>query len=411
MIRGRGNPLGRVLVASMILAAASPVLADGDSKLEVHGFLTQAWATADFATGPAADLSGGVNFDERLIGISEDGTFDYRNLALQFRYDISDNDTMIIQLSNEATGISPVDDLRDEVELDWAFYERKLGSDSRLRVGRVQIPWGIYNEIRDVGTILPFYRPAYAIYLEGGFTSETVDGLGFSHVFSGNSDWSLDLELYAGEYEAFEISQMTGASARVKARDVFGAQLWLNTPISGLRLGAAIQSKSLEEGLEGFLRPVGGSNDYTDYMFSVDGDFDRWSARAEYRAFEPDNLPSFIGSPNLATLDLSAYYFQLGFGITDALRIYAQYENQDFEQTSADFATGRVEYTQREDVGVALNYRFGPQLLLKAEYHETEYQAPAIFPIFQPNAPPLLGAEILDADGGNYGILALSVSF
>ena len=106
MFKVRGIQARVSLFVSLILVCAFPVFADGDSKLEVHGFLTQAYGTASFATGPAADLSGGENFDEKLIGIPEDGTFDYRNLALQFRYEISENDTMIIQLSNEATGVS-----------------------------------------------------------------------------------------------------------------------------------------------------------------------------------------------------------------------------------------------------------------------------------------------------------------
>ena len=71
------------------------------SKLSIHGFLTQAYATAEFSKG-------GPTPDEVTLGIPEDGTFDYRVLALQFRYDITPEDTMIVQFSSRSLGASPI---------------------------------------------------------------------------------------------------------------------------------------------------------------------------------------------------------------------------------------------------------------------------------------------------------------
>ena len=87
----------------------------------------------------------GPTTQELSIGIPEDGTTDYRTLALQFRYDISDKDTMIIQLSSRALGIAPIGDLEDEIELDWAFYERRVGDNTSIKIGRILIPIGIFK--------------------------------------------------------------------------------------------------------------------------------------------------------------------------------------------------------------------------------------------------------------------------
>lgn len=54
-----------------------------------------------------------------------------------------------------------------DVKLDWAFYERKLGQDTSIRVGRIPQPMGLLNETRYVGTLLPFYRAPYNFYQEG----------------------------------------------------------------------------------------------------------------------------------------------------------------------------------------------------------------------------------------------------
>ena len=216
--------------------AASSGVSGPLSKLSVHGFLTQAYATADFAKGqfPAPHP------DEILLGIPEDGTTAYRNLALQFRYEMTPKDIFVVQFSSRALGDSVIEEVEDEIELDWAFYERRLADHTSLKVGRVKVPLGIFNEYRDVGTILPFYRPAYSFYREGSITSETVDGLDLSHTFNPGSDWSLELDVYFGEYELIEFAPFLSEQQAVlaKAKDVIGAQLWLNTPIYGLRFGA-----------------------------------------------------------------------------------------------------------------------------------------------------------------------------
>lgn len=398
-----------VFVLVLLLIATVPALAeDGDSKFSIHGFLTQAYADQSYAEGPLFDLAGGPSFSELALGIPESGTFDYRTLALQFRYEISPRDIMVVQLSNEANGDAVVDQFRDEIELDYAFYERRIGEQTSVKVGRVQIPYGIYNEIRDVGTVLPFYRAPFSIYLEGSFTSETVDGLAFAHTFGAETDWSVDLDAYFGEYETFE-SQLGDPSdvEPLKGEETYGLQLWLNTPVSGLRVGASFQSKTLTGGQEGTFREVGEEQEVDEVMFSLEGVFDRWSIRGEYRSFDPD-VPSPI-STNKITFDLVAWYAQVGFFATDQLHFYAQLELQESEWTSPDFVR-TAKFDTREDLGFSVNYLFTPNLVLKAEYHIVDLEAAVLFPDFTPQGLRL-NNNILEATDGNYSIISFSASF
>src|SRR6185295_2209749 len=98
--------------------------------ITVHGFLTQAYASTD---------------GHQFVGITEGGTTDYRSAALQLRADMTRKDSFAILIAHERLGESPVMSFRDEVELDWLFYEHRFAS-SAVKVGRVQIPFGIYNE-------------------------------------------------------------------------------------------------------------------------------------------------------------------------------------------------------------------------------------------------------------------------
>ncbi len=381
------------------------------SKLQIHGFLTQAYATASFV-GNRIPLPGGSDpgptFDETALGIPEDGTFDYRNLALQFRYEMSPKDIMVIQFSSRALGFSPIADAEDEIELDWAFYDRRIGDYSSIKIGRVQIPIGIFNQIRDVGTILPFYRPSFSFYREGSFTTETVDGLDFSHTFFADRDWSLDLDLYAGSWESFELTVFGEEEATIAENEGYGFQLWLNTP-SILRLGLGGHHRDVTEGAEGILREPGATTRIDDWYASAEAIGNRFVARAEYREFDNDPEPA----PAFAARDFRAlvilYYVQLGFNINEKVRIFGQFERSESELDASIF-TETVKSTPREDLGFALNYLFRPSLVLKAEWHQVEGEEFGFIPVFGP-AGFFLQPFIQEFSSGDYSILSLSVSF
>lgn len=384
--------------------AGSPSTSNFLSKLQVHGFLTQAYATTQFV-----DRVGTTDptIDEEAIGIPEGGTFDYRTMALQFRYEVSPKDVMVIQFSSRALGDSPATELEDDIELDWAFYERRLTDNTRIKIGRVQIPLGIFNEIRDVGTILPFYRPPYVFYREGTFTSETVDGVALSHTFWPTSDWSLDLDLWGGSWHQVELAPIEAVTTPQETdEEGYGFQLWLNTPVSGLRFGLGAHQRDTSKGHEGFNRVIGTETEFDDYYFSVDAVFDKWVFRAEYRENESDAapFPAFFADDFVAITTQS--YAQLGFHPNDKFRIYLQWETSDTESQASIF-TRNFEVRFREDLGIALNYIFRPDLVLKVEHHivDGEDFGFTFSPTFQ------LAPFLVPQDTGSYSIVSLSASF
>lgn len=403
----------KVLFGLLIAGLALPVIAEDEgrkSKLEVHGFLTQAWIQGDFLKGRFPNPDGtpaGPTGGELSLGISEDGTFDYRNMAIQFRYAISDKDIMIVQLSSRSLGDSPITKAEDEVELDWAFYERRFGPNTSVKVGRVQIPNGIFNEIRDVGVILPFFRPSFVLYQEGAFTSETLDGIDLSHSFAAESDWRLDTDIYLGQWDLVELD-FANTATTAKAKDSYGAQLWLNTPVAGLRFGAAYQHRNIFEGAPGF-RPPGKATKFDDLLFSVDAAFEKWVFRGEYRdtSAAKSSLPS-LGATDFE-FDAQAWYIQIGWHITPEIRIYVQGEVND-QGSNTRVYTRPEQRRIREDKGVVFNYAFSPSIVFKAEYHEVDETETGYIPSFGPNGFQLTPIYA-DLTGGNYSIVSLSVSF
>lgn len=372
------------------------------SKFQIHGFLTQAYAVADFTTG-------GPNSDEIAIGIPEQGTTDYRFLALQFRYQMTDKDLMVVQLSSRALGESPIELVEDEIELDFAFYERRLADNTSIKVGRIQIPLGIFNEFRDVGPLLPFYRPPYTFYREGTFTSETVDGALLSHTFWASSDWSLEADLYAGEWDLVELSvfdpRETPKIAHTK--DSFGTQLWLNTPIRGLRLGVGFQRRNITGGQEGVFRAEGERSRLDDYFFSLEGNFTRFVVRAEWRKYGGPFVSPQLGFTSRGFNE--NYYLQLGYHFTEKFRIYGQTEFAGVKNHS-DFFTQESDIDFRTDDGLAINYAFSPTVVLKAEYHWYDGEISGFVPVVTPDGLRLQ-PTVIEFNDGTYSILSLAVSF
>jgi hypothetical protein len=72
----------------------------GGVKITFHGYLTQAYAQSD---------------GHQFLGITEDGTADYRTAALQIRADVNKDDAFVVQLSHERFGASGVHLIKDDV--------------------------------------------------------------------------------------------------------------------------------------------------------------------------------------------------------------------------------------------------------------------------------------------------------
>src|SRR6185436_5467510 len=100
------------------------------AKITLNGYLTQAYARSD---------------EHQILGITKAGTADYSTAALRIRADMTPDDAFVLQLAHIRIGNSPIQQLKNEVDIEWLYYQRNFG-DTRLKLGRVQIPFGIYNE-------------------------------------------------------------------------------------------------------------------------------------------------------------------------------------------------------------------------------------------------------------------------
>jgi hypothetical protein len=330
--------LAALWVGSLALA---PIMAGADdltSKIKIHGFLSQAWATTD---------------GEQYLGIPDDGTTDYRNLALQLRFQLADRQSLVFQLGHESRGESPRDLVREEVEIDWAFYEAHLSKMS-VRVGRIPLPLGIYSELRDAGHLLPFYGPPVTVYGETSYASESIDGVGLNFAFLEDSPWSLELDLFGGQSTISEKSRTQGIKI-ADTENEWGARLWLNTPVEGLRVGLNHHEWKTEDSL--VFR--NGEIQELSYL-SLDWTRDRWLVRSEY------------GRGDFALAQLGAEvdfgYATIGYSPLPKFWVYLQSERRELSLTPKAQPDRRV----HDSIGISLTYAVSERVVIKLEHQDLD---------------------------------------
>lgn len=332
-------------------------------KFFINGFLNEAWARSD---------------GNEIYGIGKGGTFDYRTAAVILRVEPTPDDIFSVKLRHERIGASEFQQFIPEVGLDWFFYEHRFGDDTAIRVGRVKIPFGIYNEVRDVGTLLPFYRPPTDFYGTGSFTTETVDGALVSHQFHLGS-WQLDGDLYGGGWQF--VQRVTEGVFQSKVRDSIGTELWLTPPVPGLRVGAG--------GMIFHILDPGGHDTTTVranmYHVSLEEDFGRVLTQVEYKRRD------------IQDAHVNEGYAHAGVRLTDKVTLNGQVELEHV--VIMEVPQG---FTQDRDWAVGLNYAFAHSVVLKGEVHWNRGQ--------NPEAPaPVLGTTAKLST--RYGILSLATDF
>jgi hypothetical protein len=358
-------------------AAAGPLGAQSPlDRLSIHGFLSQAYAATD--TG-------------QLYGIPASGTSDYRTAALQFRYDVADATNVTIQLAHERLGRSRLQESIPDVALDWAYVEHRFSDLLSVKAGRVQIPVGIYNEVRDVGTVLPLYAPPALIYREGIFGAEAVDGIVTGHRV-GFGRWSVDANLYYGGWDFLAIDRET----RGRVRDGLGAFAWLDTPLDGVRVGGGVQRYTTTADVAG--NPGRTQRGYSLFA-SADVTRDRYFVRGEWSGTRFTTRDS-VRQTDAGRFD--GFHLQAGVSPLRRVTLIGQFEAIDADYRLSSPFPIHLRKRAADDWAAGIRYAVRPDLVLKAEYHwNTGY-------LREDLRNDLVFGDPSDA---RYGIVSISSSF
>lgn len=352
------NPGGLIEKFIFGLLAIIILLDPAYSQLSVHGYLNQAYAISD---------------GNQIFGITGEGTSDYRNLALQFRYDIQDQSNFVIQFSHKRVGKNPLMETEPDVKLDWAYFQYQFNDQFYARVGKIQFPLGNYNEYREVGILLPFYSVPFSPYGEGNYMSETLDGLLFLYRIELTPAWAFDFNVYAGNwiwqewirynYPGFGLVNEIGS---IRVNTGFGGQIHVETPIVGAEFKIGGQYGEPEGGLSFkkggyFGKPM----KFYDYFFAF-----KYESKYFFYGLDAADVKFF-------DIQMSVLMFnnQAGFHVYNELDLNVQYEfikmYDVFIPVDLVNLLGKLNKTidYNEDFAIGLKYKLSSNLVFKIETH------------------------------------------
>ncbi len=372
-------------VALLALALAAAPLRAQDDKLTVHG---------------SANLGYGKTDGLPYFGMTKDGTSDYRALALQFGYKIDDKDRVVMQLLHRNFGNSPLKTVQPVIEPIWAFYEHKFDNGVSVKAGRNPLPRGLFNEIRFIGSLLPFFRVGNAVY---GETLEYIDGVVAGKSFDLGGGWKLDGYAFAGGYDLrYQIATSSGSTVgKIRNENSAGTQLWLKTPVKGVKVGSFIQSY---QSTPAATVPKAQRSPRTiTAMYSADATFDKAFARAEYATFDT-KAPSY--------LKFRSYYVQGGLTPNEHWTLAAEYENGYNDISFSPAPIANLHLPLNEDVFAGVTYKPSALVAIKFEAHQVQGYAfdQPVASIIPPTAPPLV-ARLAPKSKVVYGLASIAFSF
>jgi hypothetical protein len=257
------------------------------------------------------------------------------------------------------------DDLRGQrTNLDYVFAEWAQSSSLKLRVGKVLVPFGLYSETYDVGTLRPFYLlpQFYAgtlglipkAYLGGGVTGAPRLG----------ESWELQYDVFGGqiEFEPFFLDRITGqdpatglpvfttTQEQMVGQDMIGGRLLLQSSERGLDFGGSLVHMGHVQVPEGSPLELGSANLY--------------NLRAQYQKGPLAARAEFFKGSSESSEGVLSWYAEASCRFLKKWQVAAQYEHSKIIVPEGDTSIPET-LTRSESLGLALNFWVSPEFVLK----------------------------------------------
>ena len=355
-------------VLCLVLGGFSPQQARslnvGDS-VQVHGFLTQGY----FFTS-----------DNRLFGTSDTGgSFDYTEAGLTGSWTPASDIRLASQVLFRRAGLGHEND----VELDFGLLDYTVLStpDYRLglRLGRVKIPFGLYNDTRDVLFTRPTILLPQSIYADAqrDLSLSADGGLLYGDY---RNDWgNLSFEWGMGIPRSTSVDTELGIlgfdfpGSTDSKRSYVGR---LSYDMQGGKYRLSVSSAWVDTRYESTFEPgdlLAGKDLFSPVIFSAQYNLEKLSLTAEY-AIRPVKDKGF-GEEFDREIVGESYYLQGEYRFDEKWQATLRYDvfyNDRKDRHGKKFAAKGLypAHTQfAEDWTLGIRYHVNPSFLIATEYH------------------------------------------
>jgi hypothetical protein len=210
-------------------AAALEIGAPGDLlSVDVHAFLSQ---------GFILTLE-----NDYLTDNTTDGSLKFSEIGLNFSKNLTDDLSAGLQLFSQFRGLSG----NYDVILDWFYLNYRFADWLGLRIGRLKIPFGLYNESNDIDSgRVPILLPQSVYPLQTRQFLFAQTGFELHGFARADEAGALEYRLYMGTIfidPALAAPPGSPVGLQFDVHYIGGASLFWETPLDGLRIGGSLQS-------------------------------------------------------------------------------------------------------------------------------------------------------------------------
>jgi hypothetical protein len=249
----------------------------------------------------------------------------------------------------------------DGATAEWVFAEWRFSEQARVRVGKIQQPFGNFNELRFAGTTRPFFDLPISVYGPANLVGVSYLGLGLTGDWISESGWTVAWDAYGGavsldEFEGYQYlvdvpppapGDETVGMEQQQVRDILGGRLSITTPQDlTLRLSGYGGNVSKEAGETGGFYAFGASLQYRTERLGL-------SAEA-FHSVEPGREDSWAG------YGIASYF------LTEHLQAGLRAEAH---RTSVRNFSGDSALLRHTEVAGVLGYWVNPSLVFKGSAH------------------------------------------
>ena len=136
-----------IMLVGLSLLAAVSYASEGSGSVDIHGFISQGYLKTNH---------------NNYLAQTEEGSFEFNELGLNFGTDLTDKLRIGMQFFARDLGSEG----NDELLLDWAFADYRWRDALGFRIGRIKMPFGYYNTIRDFDMLRTGVFVPQSVYME-----------------------------------------------------------------------------------------------------------------------------------------------------------------------------------------------------------------------------------------------------
>ena len=349
-------------------------------KIQLNGFISQGFLYS--------------SKNDFVPQASENGSFEFSEIGLTFAVDVSEKLRLGFQVL--ARDFGPIGNYK--IEMDWGFADYRFSNAFGIRVGKIKMPLGFFNEVRSTDPLFPSvilpqsiydetYRPVFVAYNGIGIYGNLDIGAGSLnyHVFTGGVNHPDDtpylMQIRNAVNRGLADTGMSISPLEMETQLLYGGRVIWNTPLSGLRVGGSyVYMKASYSGSLSipFSNPVtiyGAMKINKLFALSAEWNIGNFTLTSEYMELPPQVTLNLLGNDLLLTDETQQSWYVMGsYVFADRLTLYGYYDRflsnkGDTEGNSTALLGLPNFYGWQKDIAFGARYDINFNWTIKAEWH------------------------------------------